>query len=140
MVDLAAFSTFAAHVTTATRDEGVGQSQLQAEWGAMAATAKSANEHARAGRDSAGATLPFHPPLRSDPRSPSAEVERLLKAARTGDPGAMRAAQDELQASDFGHAWLARVQERQRESPRQLPAQEAVQREAVTPSMPQMPR
>lgn len=124
----------------ATRDEGVGRSQLQAEWGAMAATAKSASERARAGRDPADASLPFHPPLRSDLRSPSAEVERLLKAARIGDPGAMRAAQDELQASDFGQAWLAQVQERQREIQRQLPAQEAVQREAVTPSMPQMAR
>lgn len=125
----------------AARDERLGHLQVQAEWGALAATAMSTNERARAKWDSVeDAGLPFHPPLRSDLRSPSAEVERLLKATRAGDPGAMRAAQDDLQASDFGQAWLARVQERRSEIPRQFPAEEAVQREAVTPSMPWMAR
>ena len=108
--------------------------------GALAATAKSANERARAGREVGDESFPFHPPLRSDARSPSSEVERLLKSAQTGDPGALRAAQEELQASDFGQAWLARGHKRQDEIPRQLPAQDAVQREAITPSTPQMAR
>ncbi len=125
----------------AARDERLGQSQVQAEWGTLAATATSTNERGRAGWDSVkDAGLPFHPSLRSDLRSPSAEVERLLKAARAGDPGAMRVAQDDLQASDFGQAWLARVQERRSEIPRQFPAEEAVQREAVAPSTPWMAR
>jgi hypothetical protein len=124
----------------AAREERAGQAQPQSEWGALAATAKSANERARAWREVGDESFPFHPPLRSDARSSSSEVERLLKAARTGDPGALRAAQEELQASDFGQAWLARVHERQGEISRQLPAQETVQREAITPSTPHVAR
>ena len=124
----------------AAREERAGQAQPLSEWGALAATAKSANERARAGREVGDESFPFHPPLRSDARSPSSEVERLLKSAQTSDPGALRAAQEELQASDFGQAWLARGHKRQDEIPRQLPAQDAVQREAITPSTPQMAR
>lgn len=119
----------------AAREGLTGQARPLSEWGALAATAKSVNERARAEREVGDESFPFHPPLRSDARSPSSEVERLLKAVRTGDPGALRAAQEELQASDFGQAWLARVHERHGEIPRQLPTQEALQREAIVPSM-----
>lgn len=69
-------------------------------------------------------------PLRADVRLPSQEVERLLTAARSGDPVTLRAAQEDLQASDFGQSWRALVNERQRDLARQLPEPDAGQREA----------
>ncbi|WP_175455719.1 DUF2974 domain-containing protein [Pseudoxanthomonas sp. CF385] len=58
-------------------------------------------------------------PLRTDVAMPSREVDRLLTAARTGDVSAVRAAQEDLQASEFGQSWRALVQERQRDLERQ---------------------
>lgn len=74
------------------------------------------------------------PLLRPEARPPSSEVERLLKVARTGERRALRAAQEELQASEFGHAWFARVHERRGEISQQLPVQEILQRETLAPS------
>ena len=53
---------------------------------------------------------PFHPPLRSEVRSPADEVDRLLSSARANDPDGLRIALQDLRASPYGQAWQSQLE------------------------------
>lgn len=92
------------------RDERARTASLLPAWGTFAATARArdgSNEKSVDGMEPAG---PFHPPLKSEVRSPADEVDRLLSSARANDPDGFRIALQDLRALPYGQAWQSQLE------------------------------
>lgn len=92
------------------RDERARTASRLPAWGTFAATARArdgSNEKRVDGMEPAG---PFHPPLRSEVRSPADEVDRLLSSVRANDPDGLRIALQDLRASPYGQAWQSELE------------------------------
>lgn len=92
------------------RDERVRMASSLPAWSTFAATARArdgSDERRANGMEPAG---PFHPPLKSEVRSPADEVNRLLSSAGGNDPDGLRIALQDLRTSPYGQAWQSQLE------------------------------